>query len=37
MANIVIDPVIVMIPSDDAGRTEVEAWFVRGELRSTRA
>jgi hypothetical protein len=27
MANIVIDPVIVMTPPDDASRTEVEVWL----------
>jgi len=27
MANIVIDPVIVMVPSDDATRVEVELWL----------
>lgn len=27
MANIVIDPVIVMVPSDDASRDEVERWL----------
>lgn len=27
MANIVIDPVIVMTPPDDAGREEVEVWL----------
>ncbi len=27
MANIVIDPVIVMTPPDDASRTEVETWL----------
>src|SRR5450631_3499270 len=37
MANILIDPVIVMVPPDNANREDVEAWFDRLDLWLTEA
>jgi hypothetical protein len=37
MANILIDPVIVMVPPDNASREDVEAWFDRLDLWLTEA